>query len=94
LFRRQQAAARALVLTDCHLLIAEEELTGRADHWGLITRFFPRSRIRHAAVEREPTSVYLQLILEHRGATQTVRLAFEPSAEAALDTMQDRLQSQ
>lgn len=94
LFRRQQAAARALVLTDRYLLIAEEELTGRADHWGLITRFFPRNRIRSATVVREPTSVCLQLILEHRGATQTVRLAFEPSAEAALDKLPARLQSQ
>ncbi len=94
LFHQQRAAARALVLTDCHILIAEEELTGRPDHWGLITRFFPRSRIQSATLEREPTSACLQLVLEHQGATQTARLAFEPGAQAALDKMLARLQIQ
>jgi hypothetical protein len=93
-FHHQQAAARALVLTDCHILIAEEELTGRTDHWGLITRFFPRSRIQSAILEREPTNACLHLILEHQGATQTARLAFEPGAEAALDAMLARMQIQ
>ena len=94
LLRRQRSASRALVLTDRHLLIAEEELTGRADSWGLITRFLPRSRIQHVTVEQEQTSTGLQLILEHQGATQTVRLAFEPGTEAALTKMVARLQSE
>jgi len=93
-FRHQQAAARALVLTDCHILMAEEELTGRTDHWGLITRFFPRGRIQSAALGLKPTSASLQLILENRGATQTARLDFERGAQAALEKMLTRLQSQ
>jgi len=87
LFRRQQTAAMALVLTDSHILVAEEELTGRTDHWGLITRFFPRCHIQHATMEQEAAYIWLRLALEHRGATQKVRLAFEPGAETALGRM-------
>jgi hypothetical protein len=94
LFRRQQTAAMALVLTDSHILVAQEELTGRADHWGLITRFFPRCHIQHATMEQEAAYIWLRLALERRGATQKESLPFEPGAEAALGKLLALLHSQ
>ena len=85
LLRHQRSAAMALVLTDRHVLIAEEELTGRPDSWGLITRFLPRSRIQRVALEQEQAGLWLRLTLKHQGVEQQVRIPFELDAQAELD---------
>jgi hypothetical protein len=87
LLRHQQSAAMALVLTDRHVLIAEEEMTGRPDNCGLIARFLPRSRIQHVALEQEQARSVLRLTLAHQGAEQQVRIPFEAGAQAQLDKL-------
>ncbi len=86
LFRRQRTASAALVLTNYHLLIAEEDLSESRNGYGLINRFYPRRRIRGAALERAEEGLWLNLVLETRGAGQeVVRTLFEPSAGPALE---------
>ena len=92
LFRRQRAPAMTLVLSNYHILIAEEDLTGR-ECWGLITRFCPRSRICHATLEREQDSLWLNLVLDLQEVRQEVRIHFEFGAEQAISEMLALLQA-
>jgi len=86
LFRRQRVASAALLLTNYHLLIAEEDLSESQNGYGLINRFYPRRRIRGAALERAENGLWLDLALETRDAGQeVVRTLFEPSAGPALE---------
>jgi hypothetical protein len=88
LFRHQRTASAALLLTNYHLLIAEEDLSESRNGYGLINRFYPRRRIRGAAVERAENDLWLNLALETHGAGQeAVRTLFEPSAGPALEEM-------
>ena len=92
LFRRQLTAAMTLVLSNYHLLLAEEDLTGRPDAWGLITRFCPRSRIRRAALEQGQDGLWLRLALELRGVEQEISVLFQSSAAAVIRELLYRLQ--
>jgi hypothetical protein len=84
LFRHQRAAAMTLVLSNYHILIAEEDLTGTQNSYGLITRFYPRGHVRHAALEHGQDGVLLKLALEMLGVQQEVSVPFETSAEPSL----------
>jgi len=68
-------------------LIAEEDLAGTLHSYGLITRFYPRSRVRHAVLERGQDGVRLTLALETLGVQQKVSIPFEASAEPSLQEM-------
>jgi hypothetical protein len=86
LFRRQRTASAALLVTNYHLLIAEEDLSESRNGYGLISRFYPRRRIRGATVERAENDLWLNLALETHGAGQEmVRTLFEPGAGPALE---------
>jgi hypothetical protein len=87
LFRHQRAAAMTLVLSNYHILIAEEDLTGTLHSYGLITRFYPRSRVSHAALEREQDGLRLKLALDLQKVRQEVRIHFEFGAEQAIREM-------
>lgn len=87
LFRRQKAAAQALVLSNYHMLVAQEALTGRPDSWGLVTRFYPRGRIRRAKLEQERDALWLELALETQGVEQHARVRFEPEAQMSLQEL-------
>jgi hypothetical protein len=88
LFRRQRTASAALLLTNYHLLIAEEDLSESRNGYGLINRFYPRRRIRGATLEQAENGFWLDLALETHGAGQeVVRTLFEPSARPALEEM-------
>ena len=92
LFRRQLAANMTLVLSNYHLFLAEEDLTGRPDAWGLFTRFCPRSRIRRAALEQRQDGLWLRISLETQGVGQEVRILFESSATAVVRELLSVLQ--
>jgi hypothetical protein len=92
LFRPQRAAAMTLVLTNYHILIAEEDLTGTRKSYGLITRFYPRSRVSHAALERGQDGLWLNLTLELNSARQEVRVLFEFGSQEAIQEMLALLQ--
>ena len=68
-------------------MIAEEDLAGTQNSYGLITRFYPRRRIRHAALERGQDNLRLKLALETLGVQQGVNISFEASAEPSLQEM-------
>jgi len=87
LFRRQKAAAQALVLSNYHVLVAQEELTGRSDSWGLVTRFYPLDRIRQVTLKQEQDTLWLDLVLETQGAQQQAHVQFEPDAQTALQEL-------
>jgi hypothetical protein len=88
LFRRQRTASAVLLLTNYHFLIAEEDLSESRNGYGLINRFYPRRRIRSAALEQAADGLWLNLALETRGAGQeVVRTLFEPGAGPALEGM-------
>ncbi len=87
LLRHQRAAAMTLILSNYHILIAEEDLTGTLHSYGLITQFYPRGRVRHAALERGQDGVLLKLALETLGVQQEVNIPFEVSAEPSLQEM-------
>ena len=87
LFRHQRAAAMTLVLSNYHILTAEEDLTETLHSYGLITRFYPRRRIHYAALERGQDGVRLKLALETLGVQQEVSVPFEASAEPSLQEM-------
>ena len=86
-FRRQKAAALALVLSNYHLLVAQEELTGRSESWGLVTRFYPLDRVRQATLEQERDTLWLNLVLEAQGTQQQACARFEPDAQTALQEL-------
>ena len=92
LFRSQRAAAMTLVLSNYHILIAEEDLTGTQNSYGLITRFYPRSRVSHAALERGQDGLWLHLMLEFSRVRQEVHVPFEFGAEEAIQEMLALLQ--
>ena len=87
LFRHQRAAAMTLVLSNYHILTAEEDLAGTLHSYGLITRFYPRRRIHSATLERGQDNVLLKLALETLGVQQEVNIPFEASAEPSLQEM-------
>jgi hypothetical protein len=92
LFRRQLTATMTLVLSNYHLLLAEEDLTGRPDAWGLITRFCPRSRIRCAALEESQNGLWLRLTLERQGVEQEIGVLFQSGAAAVIRELLHLLQ--
>ena len=87
ILRRQKAAALALVLSNYHILVAQEELTGRPDSWGLVTRFYPLDRVRQVTLEQEQDTLWLNLVLEAQSTQQQARIRFEPDAQTALQEL-------
>lgn len=87
ILRHPTTAAQALVLSNYHLLVAQEELTGRSDTWGLVTRFYPRERIRQATLEPGQDALWLNLTQETQGAQHPARIRFEPDAQSALQEL-------
>jgi hypothetical protein len=83
-FRRQKAAALALVLSNAHLLIMEEENKGATDQYSLITRFCPRRSICEIGLEREADQLSFRLTLGRPGLTESLRIPFDYSAEQDL----------
>jgi hypothetical protein len=92
LFRHQRAAAMTLVLSNYHILIAEEDLTGTLHSYGLITRFYPRSRVSHAALERGQDGLWLNLTPELNNVRQEVHVLFEFGSQEAIQKMLALLQ--
>jgi len=87
LLRHQRAAAMTLVLSNYHVLTAEEDLTGTQNSYGLITRFYPRSRVSHAALERGQDGLWLNLTPELDNVKQEVRVLFEFGSQEAIQKM-------
>jgi hypothetical protein len=87
LFHPQRAAAMALVLSNYHFLIAEEDSTGLENSYGLITRFYPRNRVSQVALERGQDSLWLNLTPELNGVRQEVHVPFEFGSEQAIQEM-------
>ncbi len=88
LLRHQRTPSAALLLTNYHFLIAEEDLSESRNGYGLINRFYPRRRIRSAALQRAENDLWLSLALETHGVGQeVVRTLFESSAGPALEEM-------
>jgi len=87
LFHPQRAAAMALVLSNYHFLIAEEDSTEPENSYGLITRFYPRNRVSHVALERGQDGLWLHLMPEFSRVRQEVHVPFEFGAEEAIQEM-------
>jgi hypothetical protein len=91
-FRRKRAAALALILTNYHLVITQEDSGHGTTSYGLITRYGPRDRIREVALERAGGDLWLKVALAHGGAEDSLRVLFEPAAEPGLREMVARLE--
>ena len=92
LFRLQRAAAMALVLSNYHFLIAEEDSTQPENGYGLITRFYPRNRVSHVALEHGQDGLWLHLTPELNRVRQEVHIPFEFRSEEAIQEMLALLQ--
>jgi hypothetical protein len=87
ILRRQKAAALAVVLSSYHILVAQEELTGRPDSWGLVTHFYPLDRIQQVILKQEQDTLWLNLVMEVQGTQQQAHIRFEPDAQTALQEL-------
>jgi len=90
-FRRKRAPALALVLTNYHLVITQEDTGADLANYGLITRYCPRGCIGEATVTRTGDDVWLEVTLAHSGAEKVLRVLFEPAAEQGLRELVARL---
>jgi hypothetical protein len=90
-FRRRRAAALALVLTNYHLILTQEDRGYGATSYGLITRYCPRDRVRAVTLERAGSDLWLQVQLAHGDAEDLLRMLFEPSAEQGLQDVMTQL---
>ena len=73
-----------VVLSQEHLLTAQDDVTyTRASH-GIIARYCPRNRLRRAALEHTQGDLWLNVTVGLHDTEETLRLLFEPAAEPAL----------
>jgi hypothetical protein len=84
LFNRHIAAKMALVRTDGYLIIAQEDLTSDEDSHGLVSQFCPLSRVRRMALNPSLAGQELVITLSLHGLEHTLRRAFPPEAQTAL----------
>ncbi len=95
LFFRQIAAPRlVLALTNDHLLLVEEGVTGSEDEkagdegsYGYIVSFLPVMNVRHTAIQPVENGLEWRVTLERQGARQELKVVFPLAAEAALNEM-------
>ncbi len=87
LFRRTVWPQLALVLTDRHVLIVEEELNNPAGSYSLISTFLPLSRVCDSALERGTKQLALTLRLELDRVEKGVVILFPLEAEAELQIL-------
>jgi hypothetical protein len=83
-FRRKRAPSLALILTNYHLVVAQEDLGHGTTSYGLITRYCPRDRIRAVNLDRAGGDLWLSVTLARAGAEESVRVLFDPAAEGSL----------
>lgn len=93
LWRVHTRAKAALLLTDLHLLVAEEELTRSEDNYGLIVTYLPRSRVRTARVREDGGVVNLSVQTGVGTAGEMLDLAFPLEMRAELENLAGRMGS-
>lgn len=86
LFSHQRAPALALVLSNYHLLIAEEDRSDIEASYGLIARFCPRSRVRRMDIQEkeDEQEVWLQVTVGLDQAEEAWSLLFPPEFRPTL----------
>lgn len=84
LFNRHIASKMALVRTDGYLIIAQEDLTSEEDSHGLVTQFCPLPSVRRMALNPSSAGQELVITLSLHGLDHTLRRAFPPGAQPAL----------
>jgi len=93
IFRYQRAPAVVLVLSQEHLLVAQDDLTNLRTAYGIIARYCPRSRLRRAELEQTQHDLWLNVTVGLHDTEETLRVLFEPDAEPALQTLIAQLQA-
>lgn len=91
-FRYQRAPATVLVLSQEHLLVAQDDLTSLRTTHGIIARYCPRNRLRRAELEQKQHDLWLNVTVGLHDTEETLRLLLEPDAELALQTLLAQLQ--
>jgi hypothetical protein len=86
-FRRNRAPSLALILTNYHLVVTQEDLGHGTTSYGLITRYCPRDRIREVNLDRTGGDLWLTVRLARAGAEESVRVLFEPAAGGSLQAV-------
>lgn len=83
----------ALALTNCHLLLASENVSGSEGDYGLVSTFLPLSRIRGAEVFVSEDQSYLLVHLAYAGAYEDFSLPFPLELEFELRCFVDAVNS-
>lgn len=91
-FGYPRAPTTVIVLSQEHLLVAQDDLTNLRTAHGIIARYCPRSRLRRAEIEQTQHDLWLNVTVGLHDAEETLRLLLAPDAEPALQTLFARLQ--
>lgn len=88
LFRQMLSPRMALVLTDRHLLLAEEDLSVSEGSYGLISTFLPLQRLCAVPLTRTGQRIELTLQLELHNARKDLVVSFPLALESELQELQ------
>jgi hypothetical protein len=89
--RRQQASAKMLALSNLHLLVAQEERSNEESCYGIIARYFPRSRLLGVEVQPSERSLVLKVRAGLGQAWETHAFEFSPDAKVGLDALLEQV---
>jgi hypothetical protein len=76
IFHRQISPRQVVVITDCHLILVQEEPSIGEDGYGLIAQFFPITYVEQLDLNQKAEGSELVLILSHPQYSLLVRRPF------------------
>lgn len=91
LWRVHTRSKAALLLTDLHVLAAEEELTRSEDSYGLIVTYLPRKRVHAVQLREEGDALNLSVRTAVGTAGETLELLFPLELRPELEALAGRM---
>jgi hypothetical protein len=73
LFKHRRGPATAVVLSNEHLLIAQEDAPVAGAAFGMIARYYPRSRLASMTLEQVENDLWLMVVVRRRGVEESWR---------------------
>lgn len=92
-FGYPRAPTTVIVLSQEHLLVAQDDLTNLRTPYGIIARYCPRNRLRRVEIEQMQHDQWLNVTAGLCDTEETLRLLLAPDTEPALPTLFAQLQA-
>jgi hypothetical protein len=91
IFKRRRGPATTVVLSNEHLLIAQEDAPAAGAAYGIIARYCRRTRIASAVLSHDADDLWLTITMQLHSVSEQVRVLFRPEAEPALRALAEQL---